>query len=80
MLSWNAACHFVEPIAAHDLNIFLFDTSLNANFEVFVKSTAVYDALLREGGQEVAMQPLDSQLIAIGEHGCILFLKCITFI
>ena len=40
-----------------------------------MKSTAVYDALLREGGgggvgQEVAMPPLESQLIAIGEHGC----------
>ena len=40
---------------------------------------AVYDALLREGGgggggggggQEVAMSPIESQLIAVGEHGC----------
>ena len=37
---------------------------------VLVKSTAVYDALLREGGQEVALPSLESQLIAIGEHGC----------
>ena len=37
---------------------------------VYVKSPVVYDALLREGGQEVAMPPLESQLIAIGEHGC----------
>ena len=35
-----------------------------------MKSTAVHDALLREGVQEVAMPPLESQLIAIGEHGC----------
>ena len=33
---------------------------------VIVKSTAVYGALLREGVQEVAMPPLESQLIAIG--------------
>ena len=36
---------------------------------VLVKSTAVYDALLREGGQEVPMPSLESQLIANGEHG-----------
>ena len=24
---------FVQPIAEHDFNIFLFDTSFNANFE-----------------------------------------------
>ena len=37
---------------------------------VLVKSTAVYDSLLRERGQEVAMPLIESQLIAIGEHGC----------
>ena len=37
---------------------------------VLVKSTAVYDSLLRELGQEVAMSLTESQLIAIGEHGC----------
>ena len=26
-------CLFVQPIAAHDFNIFLFDTSFNANLE-----------------------------------------------
>ena len=31
---------------------------------VLVKSTAVYDALLREGGRKTAMPPLESQLIA----------------
>ena len=35
-----------------------------------VKSTAVYDSLLREQGQEVAMPLIESQLIAIGEHCC----------
>ena len=35
-----------------------------------MKSTAVYDSLLRERGQEVAMPLIESQLIAIGEHGC----------
>ena len=35
-----------------------------------VKSTAVYDSLLREWGQEVAMPLIESELIAIGEHGC----------
>ena len=42
---------------------------------VLAKSTAVYDALLRErggrgGGQEVSVPTLESQLIAIAEHGC----------
>ena len=37
---------------------------------VLVKSTAVYDSLLREWGQEVAMPLIESQLIAIGEHDC----------
>ena len=35
-----------------------------------MKSTAVYDTLLREGGQEVAMPLIESQLIALGEDGC----------
>ena len=26
-------CLFVQPIDAHDFNIFLFDTSFNASFE-----------------------------------------------
>ena len=37
---------------------------------VLVKSTAVYDSLFKEPGQEVAMPLIESQLIAIGEHGC----------
>ena len=37
---------------------------------VLVKSTAVYESLLREWEQEVAMPLIESQLIAIGEHGC----------
>ena len=37
---------------------------------VLVKSTAVYDSLLRERGQEVTMPLIESPLIAIGEHGC----------
>ena len=37
---------------------------------VLVKSTAVYDSLLREWAQEVAMLFIESHLIAIGEHGC----------
>ena len=37
---------------------------------VLEKSTAVYDSLLRERGQEVAMPLIKSQLIAIGQHGC----------
>ena len=36
---------------------------------VLVKSTAVYDSLLREREQEVTMPLIESQLIAIGEHG-----------
>ena len=36
---------------------------------VLVKSTAVYGALLREGLQEVAMPPLESQL-AGAARGC----------
>ena len=35
-----------------------------------MKSTAIYDSLLRERGQEEAMPLIESQLIAIGEHGC----------
>ena len=37
---------------------------------VLVKSTAVYDSLLREWGQEVALPLIESQLIAVEEHGC----------
>ena len=39
---------------------------------VLVKSTAVYDALLREGagGQEVAMPPLEHGLSQYLETGC----------
>ena len=61
----------MTTLAAHDFNIFLFDTSFNANFEASSceEHCSLY-ALLREGGQEVAMPPLDSQLISIREHGC----------
>ena len=35
-----------------------------------MKSTAVYDSLLRERGQEGTMSLIDSPLIAIEENGC----------
>ena len=37
---------------------------------VLVKSTAAYDSLLREWGQEVAIPLTKSLLMVIGEHSC----------
>ena len=49
-------CLVVQPIAAHNLTIFLFDTILLCK-ELFMESTAIYDALLSEGGQEMSCTP-----------------------
>ena len=48
----------------------LIQVLMQISKEVLVKSTAVYDSLLRERGQEVALPLIESQLIAIGGHGC----------
>ena len=49
---------------------FLIQVLMQIPKRVLMKSTAVYDSLLRERAQEVAMPLIESQLIATGEHGC----------
>ena len=48
----------------------LIQVLMQISKRVLVKSTAVYDSLLSERGQEGAFPLIESQLIEIGEHGC----------